>query len=182
MRKKFGAIQATYQLDRMMVRKFYRFRPADVKDCLRIQASVNYNTLDLIREDSPLIKSNSFTIATGKYANDIIQFDDSLSFAISKRLKLLLEDNNVSGWSSFPINIKGLTESYFAFQVVSVAGPILNLDAVNNYETEFREFNINTWDGKEIFSLKDTLLNVCTERVRDIFVKENITNIKIMPL
>jgi hypothetical protein len=165
-----------------MIERFYRFRPADEKDCLRIQASVKYDTLDLIRQDSPLTKSNDFTIAAGKYTNDIIQFDDSLNFAISKRLKLLLENNNVYGWSSFPINIKGLNEAYFAFQVISVAGPILNLDAVNNYETEFREFDINTWDGKEIFSLKDTLLNVCTERVKDMFMRSNITNIKIMPL
>ncbi len=105
---------------------FYRIRPEDKKDCVRIQSLVRYDTLSIIHQDSILSSSNMFTIARGSKKFDIIQFEDSLNFAISERVKKLLSENSVTGWNSFPVIIKGIKESYHAFQNLSKAGPILN--------------------------------------------------------
>ncbi len=180
---KYGEIpQGTHQQTKNMTMRFYRFRPNNEKNCIRIKSSVNYNTLEIIGMNSPLILENNFKIARGKKNFDIIPFDDSLNFAISKRVKELLEINKVSGWNCFSIMIEGVNDEYYAFQNLSIAGPILNLDAVNNYETDFRKFDIKTWDGSDIFNLTNTLINCCVERVKDIFEINKVSNIEIQYL
>ena len=54
-----------------------------------------------------------------------------------------------------------------------------NLEAVNNYETDYREFDTETWDGSDIFNLQNTLLNVCTARVKELLESTKITNKQI---
>ncbi|MBK7911438.1 hypothetical protein [Candidatus Pollutiaquabacter sp.] len=162
-----------------MEKKFYRFRAEDKKGSVRIKSKVDYDTLDILRKDSPLIENNQFFIANGTKFFDIVQFDDSLNFAISKKMKNLLDSNNITGWRCFPIVIENSKEEYFGFQNTGIAGPITNLEAVNNYETEFREFDITTWDGSDIFNLDGSLFNVCTERVIDLLQKERVSNLEI---
>ncbi len=160
----------------------YKFGGAYKRSSIKIHTDLEYNTLELLNEETLLLKAPSFYVFQGKKEFDILQFSHSSCFAISEKLKSILEDNQITGWSCFPINIKGIENKYFAFQNLSKAGPLTNLEALNNYETEFREFDINTWNGSDIFHLKDTLLNVCTERVKSIFESSKITNIEILPL
>ena len=161
---------------------FYRFAGAHKKSAIKIQSEVKYNTLDILQSDSLLIQNNVFNLDYGKKLFDILQFSDSSNFAISKRVKELLEINNITGWACFPIVIRGISEAYFAFQTLSKAGKILNLEKVNNYETENCEFDISTWDGSDIFNLEETLLSVCTPRVKEILEKAGVTNIEFKPL
>lgn len=161
---------------------FCRIRAEEKKDCIRIQSNIKYNTLSVINSETPLINSNKFIIAKGLKLFDIVQFDDSLNFSISKKVKNILETNHVTGWSCFPIVIEGINEEYFAFQILSKAGPILNIEAVNNYETENREFDIKTWDGSDIFNLEGTLLIVITPRVKVLLEKAKVSNLEIHSL
>lgn len=161
---------------------FYRFGGAYKKSAIRIQSEIKYNTLDILYTDSPLIQKNVFYIDRGKKIFDILEFSDSSNFAISKKVKELFEVNNITGWACFPIIIKGISEEYFGFQTLSKAGRILNLEAVNRYETENREFDINTWDGSDIFNLEETLLSVCTPRVKEILEKSKVTNLEFKTL
>lgn len=165
-----------------MEAKFYTLSAEDKKDCIRIQTMVEYETLKILGKESILVGANTFTIASGKKWFDVAQFDDSQSFAISKRVKQLLERNNVTGWSCFPILIDSTTQEYFGFQILSSAGPILNLDALNNYETELTEFDINTWDGSDIFTMESTLRVVCTSRVKKMLKYAKISNLHIKPM
>jgi hypothetical protein len=162
--------------------EFYRFNAKDEDNCIRIRASVSYKTLQLIGDDSLLIENNVFSIAEGNKLFDILQFIDSSNFAISSKIKELLEFNKVTGWSCFPIFITGIEEQYYVFQNKGKAGPILNLAEINNYKTVFREFDINTWDRSDIFNLERTLVNACTSRVKSILELANVTNIEILPL
>ena len=161
---------------------FYRFRSAHNKNVYRIQPLEEYDTLDFLHEKTPLIQHNLFTITEGTKAFEILPFNDSSNFAISKRMKELLEQNDIKGWSSFPIIINGLEDEYFAFQNLSKAGPITNLDAVNDFETDNHEFDVNTWDGSDVFHLENTGMNVCTEKVKNILEKAKISNLEILPL
>lgn len=166
-----------------MEEKLYQFAGAYKRTAIKIQSYEKYNTLSLLSsDDTPLKKNPTFYIKEGKKLFDIVQFNDSMNFAISTKFKMLLEKNKFTGWSSFPIKIDAVTEQYYAFMNVSKAGPILNLEALNNYETEFTEFDVSSWDGSDIFHLKDTLLNVCTEKVKMIIEDADISNIEIKPL
>lgn len=165
-----------------MENQFYRFRSEHKKGVYRIQPIEEYDTLDFLGIECPLIENNKFTIKMGTKVFDILPFNDSSNFSISKRVKDLLEQNQIKGWSCFPIVINGINGEYFAFQNLSKAGPITNLEAVNNYETENYEFDVNTWNGSDIFHLEDTAINVCTRKVKEILEKAKITNLEILPL
>ena len=161
---------------------FYTFDGAWKKDCLKIEPIVEYDTLSLLTLDCPIIRNPIFHIKQGKKLFDVIHFNNSQNIAISQRFKEILESNNFNGWSCFPIQIENIKESYYAFQNLSEAGPILNLEALNNYETEHTEFDLSTWNNYDIFHLKDTLLNVCAENVYRVLKKEKITNLELTTL
>ena len=161
---------------------FYKFNTENKKGAIKIKPNLEYNTLSVIGIDSSLMKNCVFKIVSGNNWFDLIRFDDSLNFAISKLLKELLENNAVTGWSCFPIEIHDCEREYYVFQNTSKAGAILNLEALNNYETENIDFDVSTWDSSDIFNLDKTLLNVCTERVKNILEKAKIRNIEFRPL
>ena len=80
------------------------------------------------------------------------------------------------------VNIVDAPVNYYLPIIISIAGPILNLDALNSYETENVEFDRSTYDGSNIFSLENTLLFVCDEKVKNILEKQEITNLKFRNL
>lgn len=165
-----------------MKKQFYMFGDAMKKGAITVQSKVKYDTLSLIEEDNILIKNNEFYMDSGKKFFDVIRFADSLNLAISEKLKKILEENKISGWKCFPIHIENQTEKYYVLQIISKAGPILNLEQVISYEAENREFDLNTWDESDIFTLENTLLFVCNEKVKELFKKNKISNIEINPL
>ncbi|MGV3629598.1 MAG: hypothetical protein ACO1O6_00235 [Bacteroidota bacterium] len=166
-----------------MEQSFFKICGADKKSRIEIQAIGDYDSLSLLTKGSTLELNNNFFVVRGTKWFDVTQFADSVSnFAISKRIKEILEANNVTGWSCFPIVIKGYSEEYFAFQVISKAGRILNLESINNYETKFIEFDITTWDGSDIFTLERTTQIVITPKVKEILEKAKITNLDITHL
>jgi hypothetical protein len=165
-----------------MEQTFFRFRWEGKKSAIEIKTKIEYERYEILGLNSTLIKNNNFAIGKGKKLFDFIHFMDDMNFAISKRVKELLEANAVTGWKCFPIVIKDLPEEYYAFQNMGCAGRILNLEDINNRVSENREFDINTWDGSDIFNLDNTLLNVCTPRVKEILEKAKLTNMMIEPL
>jgi hypothetical protein len=160
---------------------FFTFNHAWKKGEILIQPKIDFNTLELIGSESPLVKYPDFNVKKGTKKFDILSFNNSSNFAISEKLKVLLEKNNLTGWSCFPIVIEGLNEKYYAFQNLSEAGIILNLEDYNSYEEECIKFNVNNWSKSDIFHLKDSLINVCTKKVKDILENSEITNIEFNP-
>jgi hypothetical protein len=161
---------------------FYMLDGAYKENAITIKSEIDYNTLKIFSGNEIEKSICNFRIDEGYYLNDIIQFADSSNFAISKRFKTLLESNRIKGWSCFPIEIKGIKEKYYAFQNISKAGKIINIDDINNYKTKHRIFDFNTWDGSDIFNLDNTLLNVITPKVKSIIESAEITNVEILPL
>lgn len=144
---------------------------------IKIQAQVKYDTLKHLSEKSILKQNNKFKVDSGKKWFDIIQFSDSFMFAISEKLKKVLETNNINGWGCFPIEIENYSEQkYFAFYVSEVVGELTNLEALNNYETEKHQFDINTWSGSDFFTNQGSLNIICVEKVKLLFKKNKITN------
>lgn len=161
---------------------FYMLEGAYEENAITIQSEVSYNTLEIFNGNDEEKIVSTFTIDDGNELNDIVQFADSSNFAISENLKSILESNHITGWSCFPIEIKGIKEKYYAFQNLSKAGKILNIDDINSYTTKHRIFDLKTWDGSDIFNLDNTLLNVITPKVKNIIEIAKVTNVEILPL
>lgn len=162
-----------------MENNFYRISVYEKRGAITIETDIDFDVSNHLPLDNPLIKSNLFRVSGGTKFYDLIQFTYSFGhFAISEKLKKLLEDNHIKGWTCFPIIIEGFDEKYFVFQITSCAGKILNLEAVNNYTDKNVKFDLATWDGSGIFTLEDTFTEVCTRQVKELIEKAKITNIE----
>ncbi len=150
------------------------------RSSIQIEPLVDYIKYTLFTEGTTLIENNRFKVVKGKKWYDFIPFADSFNFAISERIKIAFEENNLTGWSCFPIIIDDYPdEKYFVFQVLTFAGELLNKEALSNYETSKHEFDINTWNGDDIFTLSGTINIVCNKKTKDILVKLTATNFEI---
>jgi hypothetical protein len=165
-----------------MEREFFRFGGATNLDVVRILPRSLYDPVSLLNLGSGLSEGEVFYIDEGHKVYGIIEFNDPSNFAISFKVKKILEDNRVTGWGCFPIRIEGIASPYFAFLNLAKAGPILNLEDVNNYRTKNRHFDVATWDGSDIFNLENTLLHVCVPRVKKLLIEAKVTNLEILPL
>ncbi len=162
---------------------FYRFNTKSPNNVARIQPMVSYTGLEMLTEDSVLINNNNFVIMKGKILYDLIPYNNNCSFfAISDRLKNILEENDIKGIKFFPVRIEGVDELYFGIILTSKTGPILNNEALLKHEEDNVKFDINTWDGCDIFTIETTLLFVCTDKVYNLIKRHKITNVKIEPL
>ncbi|POR24152.1 hypothetical protein BWK58_08495 [Flavobacterium columnare] len=147
---------------------------------IKVQSQTKYNKFEHLSDKSDIVKNNKFKVDSGKKWFDIIQFADSFKFAISEKVKDVLEINNITGWNCFPIEIENYPEQkYFVFYVTEIVGELTNLEALNNYETKKHEFDLNTWNGTDFFTNKNTLNIICSEKVKLLFEQNKITNVEI---
>ncbi len=168
-----------------MTQEFYKFdaKISYGRSSVTIEADTEFDTLAHIDKSSELLKKNSFRVIKGKKWLDILPFNNSTHFAISDRFKQIIDDNNLTGLKTFPISIQGHTEKcYNALIITSIAGAIQNLEQLNNYEEENIRFDLDTWDGSDFFTLKDTLIFACTKQVAELLKKHKLTNLEIEEL
>lgn len=161
---------------------FYTFNSSGKRGVLQIQSEIKYPTLVILGKVTELKTNNRFSIDKGNKKFDLIEFADSRHFAISQKFKDCLDTNQIIGYDTFELIIDGINEKYYGFQNIVEAGPILNQDDLMEMKTESIEFDLSTWDGSEIFHLKNTLLHICTERVKNIIEENKLTNIEFKPL
>ena len=157
-------------LYRLSAELSYRRSPVTLK------ASVPYDGSILPGPDSPIARSNLCSRASGTKWYDLAQFFDSLQFAISDRVKSALLAEGITGWGSVALDIPEAPTAYHLFFPTCTVGPILNLEALNNYETEIIDFDLSTWDGSDVFTLRDTLYILVAERVHRVLEEIKATN------
>ncbi len=119
-------------------------------------------------------------ISEGKILYDIIGYQDTSNFAISKRLYDLLKENEITGWRAYEVSIKGQSNSYYGFQIT---GRCSKLDIPNEagFYTGYK-FDSSTWDKSDFFSPDETMLLFCTEKVQKLFKKYKITNAELVDI
>ncbi len=168
-----------------MTQEFYKFdaKISYGRSPVTIEADIEFDTLAHIDKSSELLKKNSFKVIKGKKWLDILPFNNSTHFAISDRLKKIIDDNILTGLMTFPISIVGHKEkNYYGLIITSSAGAIQNLEKLNNYEEENIKFDFETWDGSDFFTLKDTLIFACTKEVAELLTKHKLTNLEVEKL
>ncbi len=116
-------------------------------------------------------------IKLGKYLYDVLSFDDGVNMAISERLYLLLKENHITGWKTYPLSIENVKDKYYGFQITGRSGGLLEPKEQGFYKGY--DFNIDTWDSSDFFSPKDTHLRFITQRLKALLKGNDITNIDI---
>ena len=108
---------------------------------------------------------------------------------ISNKVVSLLMDNQISGWSTYPVRIVGKSgnaiEGYSGLSIIGRCGKIFDDRAEiiekrneNNDVYKVRKglvFETSSWDGSDMFSPDDTIIAIISDRARQVL--SNCTNV-----
>ncbi len=139
-----------------------------------LEAKVKYELFNSNLDDF-VIKNNIFRIDEGTKLYDFIGDQGPLKF-ISENFKNLLEDNNITGLKYYPIIIEGENLKYY-YYTTEQNNSIYEKDEDGDRIYGTFQVDIESWNGADIFYLKDSGATVCTLRVKEIIEKAKITNI-----
>jgi len=161
---------------------YYRLTTKDQRAAIRIETTIKYDYEEVFK-DPTVLKNGLFIVYKGTKAMDLVAYCETVNFAVSEKLKTILEGNNVKGWGWYPIEIKNIEGRYFGFQIIGKGGEVTNREK-DGCVPMFKpvEWDEAKWDGSDIFSLEGTAIKVCTQKVKDILEKEKITNIEFRSL
>ena len=131
---------------------------------------------------------------SGSRATDVLWSQDPLHFCISGQLVRLLKKNEITGWSTFPVEVydrKGaVLPDYHGF---AVTGGICDQDfdrsvpfdneMPGGHFTYYRGiyFYESQWNGSDMFWI-GAGIPVCADKVYRLFTKHKIGNIRFTPL
>lgn len=133
-------------------------------------------------------------IDRGKF-NDILDTGWASLYLITRKLKSVLEHNNLSGWKSFPVkvyDVKGNEVSdYYGLSITGRCGAT-KYDQSEIIEKRlvpqgplvryYKGISFNDWDGSDFF-IPDKTTYIFTEKTAaDILKKNNISNMSLTDL
>lgn len=175
--------------------KFYILTDKDSKDCYcalfqnnRINDVSLFKGIENKTDDAPYILRYNY----GKKLNDIVATGYPGLYLFSDKIINILITNKVTGWKTYPcLFLDKNNKEIYGYSVFSVVG---RCDCINLLESDVFEramvkngrpakmlsglsFDINTWDGNDIFSPKGTMFTIVTQKVRDVLIKEGLSNI-----
>jgi hypothetical protein len=111
---------------------------------------------------------------------------------VSKKVIELFESNAISGWSSIPVRINGYEGS--DYYILTVTGRCSEIDYGKSepfimapftptgrpFEAKIGlYFDLNSWDGSDVFTPEKSTFMFVTEKVKKLLVKNKVTNIII---
>ncbi len=128
-----------------------------------LEAKEKYKLFDLDQDDF-VIKNNIFRIDEGRNFYDFIGDQGPLKF-MSERFKYFLEINNVKGIKFYPICIEETDLKYFFFKT-NTCNSFYDKDEDGDRIYGTFKVDITSWDGSDIFYLRDSGATVCTMRVK----------------
>jgi hypothetical protein len=137
----------------------------------------------------------TFKQDSGNKLCDILDTGWASLYLISERMKKILEENNLTGWQVFPINLydkKGHEiTGYHGFSVTGHSGP-------TSYEKSeiiekrsvpegpickyYKGVFIDNWDGTDFFTPEGTYQIYITKKAADVLKKNKITNMYLTNL
>lgn len=119
-------------------------------------------------------------LSEGKRYFDVIRYQDVFNFAISSRFYNILKNEDVSGWNAYKIDIKDSDKEYFGFQVTGKSDNIFRPKG-KGFVTG-QNFDYSSWDGSDFFCPEGTMLIFCTQKVKDLFISNDITNVELQDI
>lgn len=133
---------------------------------------------------------------SGSIQNDFMWV--SLEPLIHRRIGDLLELSTVTGWSTYPVEVHDRDGALAGFCGLAITGRCQSIFLDKNhselvYEVTSRgqfpyykglSITVDSWDGSDFFMSADGQSEwiVVTRKVRDLFRKANVTNIRMEPV
>ncbi len=161
----------------MWVSVFYEVGIERKKNEVLLQSVAEYDEHKVRKAEVIPIEPFKMEVSEGLYLYDIVGFQDTSNFAISKRVYELLRDSGITGWQGYDIDIKGNRRGYYGFQVTGKCGEIF-MPPKPGFYTGYK-FELETWDKSDFFSPNGTMLLFCTDKVQKLFKEHNILNIEL---
>lgn len=144
----------------------------------------------LFRNEYFLEGKIEFGINTGSKIFDFLNSGFPGVFVVSQKVTDLLRQSYVTGWDIVPVHIQSIeTLNYFLFTVTGRCGPI----DYSRSEVFMKQpytptgkpveakrglfFDLNSWDGSDIFTPENSRFTFITEKVKDILFKSKATNL-----
>jgi len=195
----------------MSIKEFYSFgsklvsttvqaRPIGLKQFFPVDPdkSYLYDEYRLIQSDYadisfPIIFKQEY----GNKLRDILDTGWPSLFLISDKMKAVLENNDLTGWKTFPVIVLDKQgqeiNGYYGFSITGRCGKInyskseiIEKRLVSNgpFIKYYKGLHISLdkWDGTDFFIPEDTLHIIITDRVRQIIQKSKITNVTLQSL
>ena len=133
-----------------------------------------------------------YWIRGGRQYKDVLDTPWLSAYVISDRFRQILEDNNVTGWKSYPVELLDKYDKrisgYNGFCIVGRSGPMNPKGALGDMvgrvpDAELQPykngwFDVDTWDGSDIFLLGNSRWIIITERVYKLLKKEKVASIE----
>ncbi len=155
--------------------KFYVLSNALKRSAIRVKSIREYNEVNLFLGKEKLTEPFEMEVDEGKKFYDWIDFQDTSNHLISNKFYDLLKSNSISGWQAFEVDIKSIELVYHGFQVLGKSGKLIKPKEKGFYTG--MKFDIDSWDGSDIFSPEGTTFTICTQKVVNIIKKNKLTNI-----
>jgi hypothetical protein len=141
----------------------------------------------LVRNEHSVQHPIIFNRKKGSKFCDLLETGYPGLYVISERFKQLLQKEEIRGWSTYPVEIDGNSESYHGLAVSGRCGPLDNSkcervtkqrDNGVAYQTWLGfYFDVDTWDKSDIFVPDGTIFKVVTEKFRSLVISNKLTNV-----
>lgn len=139
----------------------------------------DYNDVQL-----PVIYNEIKGGSSGKRMRDILDTRYPPLYLISERFKNVLKESDITGWESYPITLfdkKGTrVEGYNGFSITGRAGKMekfdqLPLECGYSADADGYYFDVETWDGSDLFNTEGSWHIIVNERFIKVLVDNKIT-------
>jgi len=168
-----------------------------------LSSTVQAHLTDLNIDHLKLIKGNYqgikfplvFKQEYGNKLCDILDTGYASLYLISDRMKTVLEENKLTGWKAFPIELydkKGNRISgYHGFSITGQSSPTTydNCEIIEKRMVPngpvckfYKGVSIDKWDGSDFFTPEGTYETFITKKAADILKKNKITNLELINL
>ena len=143
---------------------------------------------DYTNIEFPIIFKQDF----GKKLTDILSTEFSGFYLISDRMKIILEETELTGWKPFPIILydkKGNEiPKYHGFSTTGKSGPISydNCEIIEKRYVPngpickfYKGLFIDKWDGSDFFMPEETCGTFVTKKAADVLREHKISNLRL---
>lgn len=159
------------------MKRFYSILDADKRSEIRVKPIFDYDEVRLKRCEITPPSPFTVKIDEGKKFYDILWLQDVFNFTVADRIHTALVEAGITGFKSYPILIEGREEKYWGIQVTGRAGPPI-YPAEKGF-TVGLHFDLDKWDGSDMFILPPTMFTIFSQRLRDLLVKLKTTNLAL---
>ena len=174
--------------------KLYSIYDEDLKGALYIQPKNQFDHYKIFRGELELIFPIIFYPNIGKKAYDLVGSGYAGLNLFSSKIINMLKENKITGWKTYPCEIYDWDNNKLeGYSIFSVTGRCSAIDYSKSekfikqpYSPKGRPVNAlrglyfesGSWDESDIFTPEDSMFSIVTEKVKELFEENKITNIK----